>query len=612
MIRIAPLLLASLYTTTFGLQDFVGVGTVQCPNEDISDEAPCEFSFTNNLLLCLIDCPDAGSFIVNSIIALEEEASLPCECTQAVNCPDSCTFVPGDSANDDGEADDSNTTSPVLGDYVGPGFLECDTFSDFANCDISFIEDCTFDPSTCGIQDFTSILDVIATGRLTVPLLCNCVQATDCPCSYTETEIESNTTSFEGPGTVVCPGVDYLVEPCFPLDTAGLCVDTPECLEFDVAPFIFSDDFGEIHIPLPCDCLRVAGCPATCTFLDSVASMTRETFEGAGRLTCPLSTYFLSPCAPSGDESCEGTGFECVASALSTLNVTENSVTIDIPCDCVSLEECSSGCTFEPMPETPLRINATGLGSLVCPAFDYVFSPCSFEATAEDCECESSDFLRDTLTDFVVSLPCSCAVATGCPRSCEYTTEVLSNSNGEADYRGPGKVTCPIDDYSESPCFVNFLNIFDCITGPDAQDCLSGALDPQNIANITDGDQVTIPLACSCVALSGCPDTCTFSESELVQVDPTTPAPAVAKTTPAPAIATLTITPAPAIATSTITPAPAAPTMALSPAPVQVGSPTEPTDQLTNSNNREGESGAPMLTASSLLAFVAFVVVVLA
>lgn len=599
--RIATVVFASLFSTAIGLQDFVGVGTVQCPTQDISDEAPCEFSFTNNLVLCLLDCPDAASFALNSFLDLQEDPFLPCECTQAVNCPDSCTFVAG--------AGDS-TNGSVNEDYVGPGFLECETFSDFVNCDISLIDECTFDPTTCGIQDLTAIFDLISTGRLTVPLLCNCVQATDCPCSFTETEIESNTTSFEGPGTVVCPAEDYFLEPCFPLDTAGLCADTPECLEFDVSPFIFRDGFGEIHIPLPCDCLRVAGCASTCTFLDSVASITRETFEGAGRLTCPLPDYFLSPCVPSGDESCEGTGFECVARALGTLNVTETSVTIEVPCDCVSLQECSSDCSFEPMPETALRLNATGSGSLLCPALDYLFSPCSFEATADDCDCEPSDFLDDTLVDFVVSLPCDCAVAVGCPRSCEFTTEVLTRNSGVADYSGPGKVTCPIDDYEQSPCSVNFFNIFNCFDAPDAEDCLSGVLDPQNIGNITEGDQITLSLPCSCMALFGCPETCTFSESKL-EVAPAPPT-GSSDMTLAPAIATST-TPAPAMATST-TPAPATtPTTLSSPAPVVTNpsTPSEPTveDQLTGANDLKGNSGGSIFTIGAV--FTSLVCIVL-
>ena len=271
-------------------------------------------------------------------------------------------------------------------------------------------------------------------------------------------------------------------QPCLPLDLGGECLtDDPECVDFDVTQFLFNDDMDTVKIPLPCGCLSVAGCPTSCTFAEGLEQLKRTNFTGSGTVSCPLTSYLKSPCAPrvNTDGECERS--VCLASAYTNIRVQNASdIEIAIPCDCLELQECSADCSFVAMdPIERERTEFTGPGSITCPfALDSIVSPCDVQE-AEGCDCSATNVLnRDGIS---VNLPCDCLTAT-CSSECQFAEELATlpfQAAAALDdgsfFQGPGLVTCSSAAYEESPCSFNTDNAFQCLVRGSS--CLKLAFD---------------------------------------------------------------------------------------------------------------------------------------
>ena len=124
-------------------------------------------------------------------------------------------------------------------------------------------------------QDYTPPSD---SSIVVIPMTCSCLQLTNCPDSCTSDGDGSEVFSaapqnetridFQGPGTVTCDMNDFLVRPCLPVKTDG-CEDDAaayrnNCDTYFVPPE--EENAETVEIPLPCACLSMYNCPASCVF----------------------------------------------------------------------------------------------------------------------------------------------------------------------------------------------------------------------------------------------------------------------------------------------------------------------------------------------------------
>jgi hypothetical protein len=286
---------AALCSTVWALQNFEGPGIVSCPTDAYSEaNAPCLPMFAdNNPLRCGVRLPSCILEVLPplDISSQTVQFALPCECTVAEACPDSCTIGP---------LDDASTTNTSLPD-------------------LSFVPTLT---------------------------------------SGNGTNNSMETTDFVGPGVVSCPWSDYIEEPCVPNYGALLtnCEDFESCTESSVP----APDSENFYLWLPCSCVTLDNCPATCTLAESTANGTSASggndttttgieFTGPGYLVCPIEGTSGNPCAElnlsddCADPSvCGGTVFAF------TLDENATNILVPLRCECITAVGCSEACEFVP------------------------------------------------------------------------------------------------------------------------------------------------------------------------------------------------------------------------------------------------------------------------
>lgn len=404
-------------------------------------------------------------------------------------------------------------TSVVLAkDFEGTATVVCPTTDyDLSQCRPSVTggllggAQCAF--SCNWFQVLDSFNPDLSGETVTINLPCDCIELTGCPetCEYSSIEDDSVALeTFQGPGVLRCPILEYFSEGCEPDSSAcSILEDCGSGLDFDFNLF----DFTKATIPLNCECVT-ATCPSSCVLEELTPS-----FRGPGVITCPEDDYLEEACLPTRRwfQDCDRTG--CNPFSFldgSVVNKTDDgTVEITVPCDCWEADNCPSSCTFvEGLPErtTTEVVEFQGPGVLRCPIFDYITEGCEPDTSAcDDPACDSTfrfDFSLLDFRSFAIPLNCDCVVAS-CPSSCEL--EPLKPS-----YRGPGTITCPIDDFFESPC-IPFPRAF--------RGCDDSTCNPLSFLGVslneTDDGSISIPIPCECWEAANCAETCSFDNETL-------------------------------------------------------------------------------------------------
>jgi hypothetical protein len=283
---------AALLSSVWAIQNFEGPGIVSCPTDAYSEaNVSCFPMFAdNNPLRCGVRLPSCVLAVLPSLDISSQtvQFALPCECTVAEECPDSCMIGP------------LSTTNASLPD-------------------LPFVPTLT---------------------------------------SGNGTDTAMETADFVGPGVVSCPWSDYVADPCVPNYGALLtnCEDTEACTEASVP----APDSENFYLWLPCACVTLENCPASCTLVESLPNGTSTSgandtatngieFTGPGYLVCPIEGASGDPCAElnlsddCADPSvCGGTEFAF------TLDENATSILVPLRCECITAVGCSDTCEFVP------------------------------------------------------------------------------------------------------------------------------------------------------------------------------------------------------------------------------------------------------------------------
>jgi hypothetical protein len=168
----------------------------------------------------------------------------------------------------------ANTVVPY---FRGPGYLNC-SVADFFGPSDCYIDDdpnCTDAEieSTCDESSFMETFDS-AFANIYFPLICNCEVAYDCAgiCTFNTDEqpaspIVERGETFTGVGTVLCPALEYFVWATSCVPTVNNVTSCGTCDVTDAEDnWEYSDGDEFAVISLPCECLSVYDCAASCTF----------------------------------------------------------------------------------------------------------------------------------------------------------------------------------------------------------------------------------------------------------------------------------------------------------------------------------------------------------
>jgi hypothetical protein len=158
-----------------------GKGTLTCPLADFGQDIttqncfPTPIAGCNTTDDCTVDVTQLGQLIDPTFQNIS--FPFPCDCLQATNCPDSCTFQKGVVT--------TSGNSSALQDFRGIGIVSC-PIAAFAlqACEASFVLDRNTCVTTCPQLDAweaaTSIASSAMNGTVEILLPCECLQATMC------------------------------------------------------------------------------------------------------------------------------------------------------------------------------------------------------------------------------------------------------------------------------------------------------------------------------------------------------------------------------------------------------------------------------------------------
>ena len=521
-------------TNSTGTLSFRGPGYIACPLADFTANGGCG-GFNVDVVNCTSgqinqECNFTAENAAESIDATFTILYIPlvCECFVAADCPNTCEYFTGDV--------------PALPPAVSaPTPIVAPTTVDT--------------PTTTPIAAPTAAQSPMA------------VPTTAQPSSgavLVQNSTNSTGLSFRGPGYIAC---DFEVD-SLDYDCGGYSFDYENCTAEQIAQECnYTDDtiresfdatYTVIYSSLLCECFVATNCPTSCEYfpgdLPTLPPTGFVNFSGVGNVTCPTgyfaSTENMDSCYPTviDNSTCGTCDFEAALTFDDDFfgyEPGDENITFPLPCECIVLLGCPGTCTFVAIGEAPVAAptsneilgqngtNSTGLsfrgpGYIACDIADFDINGkvCNFTADLVNCttaqyvqECNFTNTIPTTDAAYsLIYIPmiCECFVAFDCPTSCEYFTGEQPTQppvSANANFTGLGNVICPVLDLDT----VQFNDFNACLpTVIDNSTC--GTCDFEAAITFDDdffgyeqGDtKVTIPLLCECIALLGCPDTCTF------------------------------------------------------------------------------------------------------
>jgi len=230
---------------------------------------------------------------------------------------------------------------------------------------------------------------------ITIPLTCSCLQLTNCPdtCVSNGTGDEvlppsasppvETGLSFQGPGTVTCKVEDFLLAPCLPVQTQD-CSDEAAATarkscdtNFD-APAAGSET---VEIVLPCSCISMSNCVASCTFASATAEDTTAQDGTSNTLDeIPSEVTGVEPtAAPIAADPVDDTTTTTATEEPNNTVVTSTNAPVPAPADSPIVsptEPLLAGSPSAVTTQSNGLVNFRGPGLVVCPITAYKANPC--------------------------------------------------------------------------------------------------------------------------------------------------------------------------------------------------------------------------------------------